>query len=515
MSLAYKKLAANIAYAAKLSRLGFGSPPKLSTAKTILETVWPSSSLVPRVIHDHYTKGPPAKSWSLEFHLAIAFMRDLLARSKYQTVEHMQWITSQIDVPLPPFTTGKPIVVPAIYRSRAGSILENAIDRQHYHDIGWNWREDKDKALDLSGEWLNYDGITPENKNESVVLYVHGGAGYLGSATTHRLLTSSIAKATGGSVYAINQRLAPQHPFPAPLEDALASYLQLIDQDGDYRIDPKNVIVAGESHGGGLIMALLLLLRDKQLPMPGGGMGLSPWIDMTHSLPSIMSNISTDYLPASGFSHKYSQALDYDKLPQFQAAALEPLEKVVSKDDSKILNEDLDRVQFYAPNAALKMRYVSPIFDELGFRGLPPLLLQVGTAERLRDESIYAAYKATNQYPSATVSNDGYFPTNVKLEMYVDQPHVFQMILSTVQRTIALKQMGKFVRSLVVKDVENQPAKYGQLEICTIQPDGKIVDGMTNAPDANVLKSWEQRLQRTSLRERLEEVHKAVQSLEH
>lgn len=121
-------------------------------------------------------------------------MRDLLARSKYQTVEHMQWLTSQIDVPLPPFTTSKPIAVPAKYRSEAGSILEDAIDRQHYHDIGWNWREDKDKALDLSGEWLNYDGTLPENKNDSVVLYVHGGAGYLGSATTHRLLTSSIAK---------------------------------------------------------------------------------------------------------------------------------------------------------------------------------------------------------------------------------------------------------------------------------------------------------------------------------
>lgn len=98
--------------------------------------------------------------------------------------------------------------------------------------------------------------------------------------------------------------------------------------------------------------------------------------------------------------------------------------------------------------------------------------------------------------------------------MYVDQPHVFQMILSTVQRTVALKQMGKFVRSLVAKDVKNQPAKSGQLEICTIQPDGKIVDGMTDAPDANVLNVWEQRLQRTSLRERLEEVHNAVQSLE-
>ncbi|CAM0137437.1 unnamed protein product [Umbelopsis sp. WA50703] len=514
MSLAYKKLAANIAYMTKMSRIGFGSPPKLSTAKSILETVWPSSSLLPRVIHDHYTKGPPANSWSIEFHLAIAFMRDLLARSKYQTVEHMQWLTSQIEVPLPPFITRKPIVVPAIYRSRAGAILGDAIDKQHYPNIGWNWQEDKDKTLDLSGEWLNDDTTLPENRNDSVILYVHGGAGYLGSAMTHRLLTSSIAKATGGSVYAINQRLAPQHPFPAPLEDALASYLQLIDQAGDYKVDPKNVILAGESHGGGMIMSLLLLLRDRELPMPGGAIGLSPWIDLTHSLPSILTNISTDYLPASGFSHKYSQALDYDKLPQFKAEALGPLGKAVSKDAYPLSQEDLDRVQFYAPNAALKMRYVSPIFDVLGFRGLPRLLLQVGTAERLRDESIYAAYKATNRYPNAAVSTDGYFPTNVKLEMYVDQPHVFQMILSTVQRTVALRQIGKFVRSIVAKDLEMQPDKPGQLEICTIQPNGEIIDGMADAPDEETWRNWEQRLQRTSLRERLEEVQRAVHSLE-
>jgi acetyl esterase/lipase len=134
------------------------------------------------------------------------------------------------------------------------------------------------------------------------------------------------------------------------------------------------VIIAGESHGGGLVMALLLLLRDCNLPFPAGAIGLSPWVDLTHSLPSIISNIATDYLPSGGFSHKHSRALEFDSLPQFEAATLGPLGKAVRK-DSSLSHEDLDRVQFYAPNQTLKMRYVSPIFDEQGLGGLPPLLI--------------------------------------------------------------------------------------------------------------------------------------------
>jgi len=152
----------------------------------------------------------------------------------------------------------------------------------------------------------------------------------------------------------------------------LAAYLQLIDKDNSEGVDPKNLIIAGESHGGGMVMALLLLLRDCNLPMPAGAIGLSPWVDLTHSLPSILSNISTDYLPASGFSHKHSRALEFNNLPQFEPEALGPLGRAVRL---PLSHEDLDRVQFYAPNSTLKMRYVSPIFDEQGLHGLPPLLI--------------------------------------------------------------------------------------------------------------------------------------------
>ncbi|KAI8579950.1 hypothetical protein K450DRAFT_239874 [Umbelopsis ramanniana AG] len=425
----------------------------------------------------------------------------------------MQWLTSQLHVPLPPFTTSKDFIVPSSYRLKAGSVIESAIDKNDYPAIGWDWIGDKKTAPPLSGEWLAGEDEPGEKRNESVVLYVHGGAGYMGSTMTHRLLTSSIAKATGGRVCAINQRLAPQHPFPAPLEDALTTYLQLIDKENSEGVDPKNVIIAGESHGGGMVMALLLLLRDCKLPMPAGAIGLSPWVDLTHSLPSILTNISTDYLPASGFSHKHSRALEFNNLPQFEPEALGPLGKAVRLPMS---HEDLDRVQFYAPNSTLKMRYVSPIFDEQGLHGLPPLLIQVGTAERLRDESIYSAYKASNQFPdSPSPQMTAVSPTQVKLELYVDQPHVFQMILATKQRAVAIHQIGEFVKSLATgrENAGNQVKSPSHLQVCTVQPNGEITEGMTDPPTKEVWDLWEKRLERPSLRERLEEVQHTLSNL--
>lgn len=133
-------------------------------------------------------------------------------------------------------------------------------------------------------------------------------------------------------------------------------------------IDPKKIVIAGDSAGGGLTFALLLAIRDGQLPLPAGGMTLSAWLDLTHSLPSIMTNIMTDYLPPVGFRHAPSPALDYEQLP---------ILKSLLPEDQKLdtFGDDLYRLQFYAPNKALKNPMVSPLFDKKHLRGLPRLLM--------------------------------------------------------------------------------------------------------------------------------------------
>jgi hypothetical protein len=106
-------------------------------------------------------------------------------------------------------------------------------------------------------------------------------------------------------------------------------------------------------------------------------------------------------------------------------------------------------------------------------------------------------------------------PTQVKLELYVDQPHVFQMILATKQRAVAIQQIGEFVKSLATgrENAGHQVKNSSQLQVCTVQPNGEITDGMTDPLTKEVWDLWEKRLQRPSLRERLEEVQHTLSTL--
>ncbi|KAI9319136.1 Alpha/Beta hydrolase protein, partial [Dichotomocladium elegans] len=314
----------------------------------------------------------------------------------------------------------------------------------------------------------------------------------------------------------IDYRLAPQHPFPAAVEDALAAYLYLIDPPTGPPVDPSNIVIAGDSAGGGLVFALLLAIRDAGLAAPAGAMTLSPWIDLTHSLPSIMTNISTDYLPALGFKHKPSRAVDYHLLP-IQAKLQDRMEE----DDP-----ELKRVQFYAGNKSLKHPWVSPVYDKRLLRGLPPLLIQTGTAERLNDEAVYAALQASNQFSNtesiaaaaaaAAAATPAMRPTRVELEMYVDQPHVFQILLPTTSSMCAIERLCDFCRRVTSKGDHQTDTK--RLLVTTITPDGNVTDTtdelLNTFLDGTKWRMWQARLARTSLRERMNELKAVVARLD-
>ncbi|KAI8146648.1 Alpha/Beta hydrolase protein [Fennellomyces sp. T-0311] len=219
---------------------------------------------------------------------------------------------------------------------------------------------------------------------EKVVLYIHGGAYCAMSAQTHRALTHKISKATGRRIFAINYRLAPETKFPGGLYDAVQAYLYLIDADNGYCLDPKNVLFMGDSAGGGLCLATMLYLRDHGLPQPEGAVLLSPWVDLTFSYPSWDTASLYDYLPNNP-----------DKIPNRNPAVL----------------------YLGAEKAARGMArhpYVSPLFAE-SFENLPPLLIQSGGCESLRDEINDLVNKL-----GATKT------TLVHHEEYEDMVHVFQ-----------------------------------------------------------------------------------------
>ena len=122
------------------------------------------------------------------------------------------------------------------------------------------------------GEWIS----TPDASADRVVLYLHGGGYVIGSIDSHREMISRIARSTAARALAIDYRLAPEHPFPAAVEDATKSYRWLLKQG----FSPENIVISGDSAGGGLTVATLLALRDAGDPLPAAAACISPWTDL-------------------------------------------------------------------------------------------------------------------------------------------------------------------------------------------------------------------------------------------
>lgn len=180
-------------------------------------------------------------------------------------------------------------------------------------------------------------------ESEVVLLYLHGG-GYLGcSPATHRPITATLARVMSARVIAPDYRLAPEHPFPAALEDAVAAYQWILDQG----TPPQRIRVGGDSAGGGLTLALMLKLKELGVPLPGKLLLLSPWTDLTGSCESVYTNDG--------------------KCAMFRAENLD------------------DFAVHYAADEARDNPLISPLFGDLS--GLPPMLIQVEASEVLLDDS--------------------------------------------------------------------------------------------------------------------------------
>jgi epsilon-lactone hydrolase len=220
----------------------------------------------------------------------------------------------------------------------------------------------------VDGEW-----ITPGNAPfDKAILYLHGGGFRVGSVSSHRELIAQIAFASGCRALGINYRLAPEHRFPAALDDALASYRWMLDRG----IKPGNIVFAGDSAGGNLVLASMLSLRDRDLPLPVAGVLMSPWTDLAAAGASYVSRAKADPI------HQRQMIL---------ALA------------NNYLGEQGDP---YLPLA-------SPLYADL--KGLPPLLIQVGDRETVLDDSTRFAEKAR----AAGV--------DVELQVWDGMIHVFQM----------------------------------------------------------------------------------------
>ncbi len=236
----------------------------------------------------------------------------------------------------------------------------------------------------IPGEWIEAPGA-----DRGTILYLHGGAYTLGSINTHRELVARLSRSTGLRALAIDYRLAPENPYPAAVEDASKAYHWLLTQG----IDPAQMIIAGDSAGGGLTLATLVTLRDAGESLPAGAVCISPWTD----------------LACTGDCKQDKAQLD------------------------KILNPDgLTRsAKSYAGGHDLRSPLISPLYANL--KGLPPLLIQVGTDEILLDDATRIAEKAKIA------------GVDVTLEIWDEMFHVFQMVPFLPETKKAMGQIADFV----------------------------------------------------------------------
>lgn len=207
----------------------------------------------------------------------------------------------------------------------------------------------------VRGEWV----VAGETTSTTVILYLHGGAYVAGSPRTHRPLTAELARSTGAQVLALDYRQAPEHAFPAWIDDALAAYQHLLQ----HGTAPQNIVLAGDSAGGNLVLVLLLRLRELKLAMPAGAVCLSPWTDLacsyhSHNLhASFEAMLNPNAIRALGKHHIGDRDPKDPLLSPAHAdlTGLPPL--MVHVGSREILLDDARAIKRNAKKAGVRLRY--------------------------------------------------------------------------------------------------------------------------------------------------------------
>ncbi len=236
-------------------------------------------------------------------------------------------------------------------------------------------------------QWIT----APDVPQDRLIIYFHGGAYAACSPTTHQDLISRLSRSSGAAALGVGYRLAPEHLFPAAVEDSIATYNWALG----HGFEPSNIVLAGDSAGGGLVLSVMLASRDSGVPLPAAGVCLSPWVDLECSGESMAANDHLD---------------DFIKYGALSA-----------------------RAKAYLGDADPKHPWASALHADL--RGLPPMLIHVGSAETLLDDSTRLA----------TLAKEA--GVDVTLKIWEDMVHVWQAFASILpegQRSI--EETGEFIR---------------------------------------------------------------------
>ncbi|KAI1802004.1 alpha/beta-hydrolase [Daldinia bambusicola] len=469
-----------------------------------MNTATVSMAVTPTILStflSHYLNRKPLRELPtahLSYDEGLHLIRSFLSYASHHTVEDIQAFTSQW-VPHPQWVKVDQVEVPESKLVEAAGAIQEQLGPDGIRKVGgrnwWQWRKPDSP---LKAEWIEMKADYHERKKNNdpgkrVMLYVHGGAYYFGSVDEHRYQMQRHARKLKARVFAPEYRLSPQFPFPCGLQDCLAAYLYLLTIQ-----DPTTIVLAGDSAGGGMVLSMLVTMRDRAIPLPAGAILISPWVDLTHSFPSVSGDNPFDYIPQCGFHHRPSKAWPPLNADEYAALA-EEVAKNTKKGlpkfmkptsvEAKPLPQDLaqvnatdasesdspagifaetsyisinldgkevklkDQIQMYTTNELLSHPLVSPVMQPtLG--GLPPLLIMTGGGEILRDEQIYIAHKCANPskyLPPESVMNDAAYeqlkrfkPTDVQLQVWDDLCHVAPTLSFTRPAKFMYRSIAQF-----------------------------------------------------------------------
>ncbi|KAI0421608.1 alpha/beta hydrolase fold-domain-containing protein [Xylaria grammica] len=325
----------------------------------------------------------------------------------------------------------------------------------------------EDEPLPEISEEQKYEALMKECNNATTVLYLHGGAYYLCDPSTHRALNRRLAKAMGGRVYSVRYRLAPQNPFPAALLDALVSYFTLLyPPPGSIHeaVSPKDIVFGGDSAGGNLALALMqtiLQLRrqntkiawfglKRPVPLPAGLALLSPWVDITQSMPSWTTNAKWDYLPG----------------PERFETSAPPADEIWPATPP--------RKHLYVADA-LRLHPLVSLHLNASWARTPPVYLACGW-ECLADE---------DKYLVSRLRGDG---VAVVFEEFEAMPHAWAVVLPKAAQTErCIQGMAKFMTA-TRKEPDKIASGYTYVKAKTLEETAGDVAGLTPYAAGDVLE---------------------------
>ncbi|KXN66920.1 alpha/beta-hydrolase [Conidiobolus coronatus NRRL 28638] len=384
----------------------------------------------------YLTSGPPCKSWNFTTWSYVYLYRYYESLPFDNLEDWRQWFIDMCET-WPKRSIVEKIEISDRFREKAHELVVNHLAKVYGGDGIWYGEECHWKnSPPLQAEW-NIPNDKTLDVNSKVIFYIHGGAFVTMAYSEFRSYLESITLETGALAFGIDYRLAPEYPAPCQLEDVLAGILYLTStiDEGGKGLNLNQIVVSGDSAGGGIASSICHFMRDIQLGQVAGSVLFSPWIDLASSHPSCEGSDYRDISsPMTNMVHSTGTP---DDMPIGMFMGM------YYASDDLVKKRLLERGHHLAPVKYLNTPIVSPLCDNC-FRDLPPTLVIAGECERLRDESYLYHEQITSSYTEDELKRFKIPPSTTHI--YEEMFHVFAPLLPEINTSkMATKRVINFI----------------------------------------------------------------------